>query len=57
MKSKKTLATKSKEKLQKGKNKKITTEITKATAFYKAEEYHQKYFQKHKFQKMFMCRM
>jgi len=53
-------ATKSKQKLQKSekyKDKKIVTEIVKATTFYKAEEYHQKYFQKHKLQKMFMCRM
>jgi len=52
-------ATKSKQKLQKSnkfEGKKIVTEIVKATTFYKAEEYHQKYFQKHKLQKMFMCR-
>lgn len=45
------------QKTQKYKDKKIMTEIVKATTFYKAEEYHQKYFQKHKIQKMFMSRM
>ncbi len=28
-------------------NRKIVTEITKASDFWKAEEYHQKYFEKH----------
>lgn len=38
----------SKKNIQKKFKKKITTEITKATEFYPAEEYHQKYFMKHK---------
>ena len=53
-------ALKSKQKIQKSekyKNKKIVTEIVNAKEFYKAEEYHQKYFQKHKLQKLFMCRI
>jgi len=53
-------AMKSKQKLQKTqkyKDKPIVTEIVKAATFNKAEEYHQKYFQKHKIQRMFMCRM
>jgi len=45
------------QKTQKYRNKTIVTEIVKSNKFYKAEEYHQRYFQKHKFQKMFMCRM
>lgn len=49
MKNKKKIAQKSKELLEtSGKFKKpIVTEITPAPEFYKAEEYHQKYFQKH----------
>lgn len=45
----KQIAQKSKEKLERsGKfQKPIVTEITPAPEFYKAEEYHQKYFQKH----------
>ncbi|HQQ49475.1 MAG TPA: peptide-methionine (S)-S-oxide reductase MsrA, partial [Methanofastidiosum sp.] len=38
-----------KDKLEKSKrfSRKIVTEIIPSTVFYKAEEYHQKYFQKH----------
>lgn len=45
----KTLAETSKKKLEQLKkyNKKIMTEITKATTFYPAEEYHQQYLAKH----------
>lgn len=45
----KKIAQKSKEELEKsGKfQKRIVTEIVSAPEFYKAEEYHQKYFQKH----------
>lgn len=45
----KKIAQKSKEKLEQSGvfQKPIVTEITSAPEFYKAEEYHQKYFQKH----------
>ena len=43
----KELAQKSLDEFQKKLNKKIVTEITKADTFWKAEEYHQKYFEKH----------
>ena len=43
----KNLAQKSLDKLQQKLDKKIVTEITKADTFWKAEEYHQKYFEKH----------
>ena len=51
----KRLAEKSKEDLEKsGRFKKpIVTEITKAAIFYKAEDYHQKYYQKNPFQYKF----
>ena len=41
-------AEKSKEQMQKKFGGKIVTAIMKAGVFYKAEEYHQKYFKKHK---------
>ena len=43
----KKIATESLNKLQQNLNRKIVTEITKADTFWKAEEYHQKYFEKH----------
>ena len=43
----KNLAQKSLDKLQRKLDKKIVTEITRADTFWKAEEYHQKYFEKH----------
>ena len=41
------LAQKSLDKLQQKLEKKLVTEITEADTFWKAEEYHQKYFEKH----------
>jgi len=45
----KNMAINTKDKLEKSKrfSRKIVTEIIPSTVFYKAEEYHQKYFQKH----------
>ena len=43
----KKIATESLNKLQQNLERKIVTEITKADTFWKAEEYHQKYFEKH----------
>jgi len=44
--SQKNAATASMEKLQKTKDKKIVTEIKKATKFFEAEDYHQQYLEK-----------
>ena len=43
----KKVAEESLQNVQKKLNRKIVTEITKAQTFWKAEEYHQKYFEKH----------
>ena len=43
----KSLAQESLNNLQQNLDRKIVTEITKADTFWKAEEYHQKYFEKH----------
>ena len=43
----KKIAIESLNKLQQNLDRKIVTEITKADTFWKAEEYHQKYFEKH----------
>ncbi len=43
----KSIAEKSLDDLQQKLDKKIVTEITEADTFWKAEEYHQKYFEKH----------
>ena len=43
----KNLAEESLNKVQQKLNRKIVTEITRADTFWKAEEYHQKYFEKH----------
>ena len=43
----KSLAQESLNNLQQSLDRKIVTEITKADTFWKAEEYHQKYFEKH----------
>jgi peptide-methionine (S)-S-oxide reductase len=48
----KKLAKNSKRKAQKRFKKKIVTQIKKFSKFYKAEEYHQKYFRKHKILKL-----
>jgi peptide-methionine (S)-S-oxide reductase len=44
-----TAAKESREKVQEGLSRPIATEITQATAFWPAEEYHQRYFEKHGF--------
>jgi len=46
--SQKNIAEKSKKKIQQSFSNKIVTEVSKADAFYKAEEYHQQYIQKTK---------
>jgi peptide-methionine (S)-S-oxide reductase len=46
------LAEESKKKMQKKYDKKIVTEIVRAKTFFRAEEYHQKYFEKNK---VFAC--
>ena len=54
----KNAAIKSKNELQKTekyKTRKIVTEIKKAPEFYKAEEYHQRYFEKNKSRRFFTC--